>query len=115
MGYKLFATPGTSKFLTENGVKNELVHFPLTKKSPNISELLEKRKIDLVINIPKNYQAEELTNGYLIRRKAIDFEIPLIVNLQVAKLMVDALEVYGEGPACRQAGLDVREWGEYVE
>ena len=109
MGYKLFATPGTSRFLSENGVRNKTVHFPLTKKKPNISDLLAKRQIDLVINIPKNYQPEELTNGYLIRRKTTDFGIPLIVNPQVAKLMVDALEKYGK------KDLPVREWSEYLK
>ncbi|MFH1375340.1 MAG: carbamoyl-phosphate synthase large subunit [Patescibacteria group bacterium] len=109
MGYKLFATPGTSRFLAENGVRNKTVHFPLTKQKPNISDLLAKRQIDLVINIPKNYQPEELTNGYLIRRKATDFGIPLIVNPQVAKLMVDALEKYGKKE------LPIREWKEYLK
>ncbi|MFA5352395.1 MAG: carbamoyl-phosphate synthase (glutamine-hydrolyzing) large subunit [Candidatus Gracilibacteria bacterium] len=109
MGYKLFATPGTSEFLTQNKVKNEMVYFPSEQKSPNICELLSKRQIDLVINIPKNYQAEELTNGYLIRRQATDFGIPLIVNLQIAKLMVETLERW------KDKELPIQEWSEYVE
>ncbi len=109
MGFKIFATPGTSKFLAENGVQNTLVHFPLEKKKPNISELLAKKKIGMVVNIPKNYQPEELTNGYLIRRKAADFSIPLFVNPQVAKLVVDSLEKY------KDEELPIREWGEYLK
>ncbi len=108
LGYQLFASPGTSKFLKENGVTNTLVNFPLTKKSQNIAELLPAGKFDLVINIPKNYQADELTNGYLIRRKAIDFGIPLVVNLQIAKLIVESIDRYGTGD------LPIREWSEYV-
>ncbi|MFH1546067.1 MAG: carbamoyl-phosphate synthase (glutamine-hydrolyzing) large subunit [Patescibacteria group bacterium] len=109
MGFKIFATPGTSKFLQENGIANTLVHFPLEKKKPNVEDLLSEKKIGMVVNIPKNYQPEELTNGYLIRRKATDFSIPLFVNPQVAKLMVDSLEKY------RDCELPVREWREYLK
>ncbi len=109
MGFKIFATPGTSKFLAENEVQNTLVNFPLDKKKPNVDDLISKKKIGMVVNIPKNYQPEELTNGYLIRRKAIDFSIPLFVNPQVAKLMVDSLEKY------RHKDLPVREWQEYLK
>jgi carbamoyl-phosphate synthase large subunit len=109
MGFKLFATPGTSRFLTENKVPNTTVHFPLEKKKPNVADLLGEKKIGMVINIPKNYQAEELTNGYLIRRKATDFSIPLFVNPQVAKLVIDSLEKY------KDEELPVRAWGEYLK
>ena len=108
MGFKIFATPGTSKFLQENGISNTLVHFPLEKKKPNVEDLLSEKKIGMVVNIPKNYQPEELTNGYLIRRKATDFSIPLFVNPQVAKLMVDSLEKY------KDEELPIREWREYL-
>ncbi|MCF7846426.1 MAG: carbamoyl-phosphate synthase (glutamine-hydrolyzing) large subunit [Candidatus Peribacteraceae bacterium] len=107
MGFKIFATPGTSKFLQENGVPNSRVHFPLEKRKPNASELFAQRKVGMVINIPKNYQAEELTNGYLIRRRATDFDIPLFVNPQVAKLVVDSLELY------KNEELPIRAWDEY--
>ena len=109
MGFKIFATPGTSQFLTENGVKNSTVHFPLEKKKPNIVDLFTAKKVGMVINIPKNYQPEELTNGYLIRRKATDFGIPLFVNPQVAKLVVDSLEQY------RDLELPIRAWDEYLK
>jgi carbamoyl-phosphate synthase large subunit len=109
MGYKLFATSGTSDFLTENKVANEKVYFSAENKTPNVAELLSKRQIDLVINIPKNYQAEELTNGYLIRRQTTDFGIPLIVNLQIAKLMVETLERW------KDKELPIDEWREYLK
>jgi len=109
MGFKIFATTGTSKFLAENGIKNTLAYFPLEKKKPNVSDLIAEKKIGMVINIPKNYHPEELTNGYLIRRKATDFAIPLFVNLQLAKLVVDSLETY------RHEELPVRAWDEYLK
>ena len=109
LGYRIFATMGTSEFFTENGVPNKCVYFPANKQQPNIVDLISTHKIDLTINIPKNYQPEELTNGYLIRRAAIDFNVPLVVNLQVAKLLVDSIEKYRDG------NLPIREWGEYVE
>lgn len=109
MGFKIFATPGTSRFLTENGVPNSFVHFPLEKKKPNVLDLFTAKKVGMVVNIPKNYQPEELTNGYLIRRKATDFGIPLFVNPQVAKLVVDSLEKY------KDEELPVRSWDEYLK
>ena len=109
MGFKIFATPGTSKFLKENGVPNSPVHFPLEKKKPNLLDLFTQKKVGMVINIPKNYQAEELTNGYLIRRRATDLGIPLFVNPQVAKLVVDSLEKY------KDEELPIRDWGEYLK
>lgn len=109
MGFKIFATPGTSKFLQENKIPNTLVHFPLKKKKPNVIDLFKQKKVGMVINIPKSYQAEELTNGYLIRRRATDFGIPLFVNPQVAKLIVDSLEKY------KDEELPIRAWDEYLK
>ncbi|MFH0834147.1 MAG: carbamoyl-phosphate synthase (glutamine-hydrolyzing) large subunit [Patescibacteria group bacterium] len=109
MGFKLFATPGTSRFLTDNGVPNSLVHFPLEKQKPNVLDLFAQKQIGMVVNIPKNYQAEEMTNGYLIRRRATDFGIPLFVNPQVAKLVVDSLEQY------RDLELPIKAWDEYLK
>jgi len=108
MGYPLFATPGTSKFLTENGVKNAKVDKPTKKSGGNMFRQLEAKKIDMVINIPKNYQPEELTAGYAIRRKTTDLSIPLIVNLQVAKLIVDSLTEY------KDKELPIEDWAAYV-
>lgn len=68
-----------------------VVHWPLENLSPNANELIEQRKIDLVINIPKNYQETELTNDYYIRRKAVDFRIPLLTNIQLANPLAESL------------------------
>jgi carbamoyl-phosphate synthase large subunit len=67
------------------------VHWPLENCSPNAVELIESRKVDLVINIPKNYQETELTNDYYIRRKAVDFGIPLLTNIQLANRLAESL------------------------
>ncbi len=108
MGYQLYATEGTSAFLKENEVENILLNKIRTGLKPNVVELFAKRTIDLVINIPKNYSREEITEGYLLRRKAIDFNIPLITNMQVAELIVDSLGRY------KLEELKIKEWGEYA-
>jgi len=92
LGLTIYATPGTADFLTENGVQSTKLHFPLDEIKPNVVDYLREKKIDLVINIPKNFEKDELTNGYIIRRAAVDFAIPLITNLQVARLFVRSLE-----------------------
>ncbi len=107
MGFSLFATEGTSKFLTEKGIKNTKLFKVSKSKSPNIAEYLDKRKLDLCIVIPTNYAHDEQTDGYLIRRKAIDRNIPLITNVQVAKTLIRSMQVYGV------EDLKVKEWGEY--
>jgi len=91
MGIKLHATHGTADFLSRYGVESTPVHWPLDNLSPNATELIEQRKIDLVINIPKNYQETELTNDYHIRRKAVDFGIPLLTNIQLANRLAESL------------------------
>ena len=84
-GYKLFATGGTSKFLTENGVENTQVYWPSeTNQQPQALDMLHKKEIDMVVNIPKNLTAGELSNGYKIRRAAIDLNVPLITNARLA-------------------------------
>lgn len=107
MGYDLFATNSTSKFLAENGVENTLVHKISTTESPNLSELLDQRKLELAIVIPRSYAHEEMTDGYQIRRKAVDRAIPLITNVQVAKTLVRALGKY------RMEELGIKEWAGY--
>jgi carbamoyl-phosphate synthase large subunit len=91
MGIRLFATGGTADFLNQNGIPAEVLHWPLDKKSPNTIEFIRQRKLDLVINIPKNYQEQELTNDYIIRRNAVDFGVPLITDLQLARRFVETL------------------------
>ena len=91
LGIGFFATQGTAEFLNQYGIKSVVVHWPLENRSPNAGELIEQRKIDLVINIPKNYQETELTNDYYIRRKAVDFGIPLLTNIQLANRLAESL------------------------
>jgi carbamoyl-phosphate synthase large subunit len=91
MGMNFYATGGTAKFMEANGIKVTKLNWPLSQKDPNVIDYLENGKIDLVINIPKNYQEEELTNDYIIRRKAVDFAIPLFTNLQLARRFVEAI------------------------
>ncbi|MCB0742967.1 MAG: carbamoyl-phosphate synthase (glutamine-hydrolyzing) large subunit [Ignavibacteriae bacterium] len=89
-GYSLFSTGGTHKFLSDNKIESQLLHWPDEKKSPNTIEYLRKRKIDLVINIPKDHTKNELDNDYTIRRSAIDFNIPLITNARLAQSFITA-------------------------
>ena len=107
-GYELYATPGTSRFLTENGVNNTLVHWPSEQgATPQALDLLHNKKIDMVVNIPKDLTARELTNGYKIRRAAIDFNVPLITNSRLASAFIYAFCNY------TPAELDIKAWGEY--
>jgi carbamoyl-phosphate synthase large subunit len=106
---ELYATPGTAKFLREHGVEATLLHWPLEKYKPNVMDYLVDRKIDLVINIPKNYEEEELTNDYIIRRKAIDCNVPLITDFQVARRFTEAL-VYKS-----LDHLQVKSWSEHLQ
>ena len=107
MGYKFYATKGTADFMKANGVKAEVLYWPLENKEPNTLSYIANGKIDLVINIPKNIEKEELDNDYLIRRKAVDFDVPLITNLQLAKRFVEALY---RTPI---EGLKSKSWDEY--
>ena len=107
-GYELYATPGTSRFFTENGVNNTLVHWPSEQgATPQALDLLHDKKIDMVVNIPKDLTARELTNGYKIRRAAIDFNVPLITNSRLASAFIYAFCNY------TPAELDIKAWGEY--
>ena len=90
-GYELYATGGTSRYLTENGIENTLVHWPSESDSqPQALQLLHEHKIDMVVNIPKDLTTHELTNGYKIRRAAIDLNIPLITNSRLASAFIQA-------------------------
>ncbi len=107
MGYRFYATAGTARFLRSNGIRVETLRWPLEGGTPNCLECLRSGKIGLVINIPKNNEEEELSNDYLIRRGAIDHEIPLLTNLRLTERLVEALEVADFDH------LPVREWQEY--
>ncbi len=104
----LYATKGTAEFLWANGIKTTMLYWPLEGQSPNILEYLSQGKIDLVIYIPKNYQEEELTNDYLIRRCAVDFGIPLITNIQLAERFVEAIS------RKQLDDLQIKSWKEYI-
>jgi len=106
-GIQLYATHGTAAFMNQYGIKTKVLNWPLEKKNPNILKYLSEGKIDLVINIPKNAQKEELTNGYMIRRKAVDLGIPLITNLQLAQRFVEAI-----GSRSLE-DLHIKSWDEY--
>jgi carbamoyl-phosphate synthase large subunit len=106
-GVRLYATRGTAEFMRQYGIETEVLNWPTEKESPNVLEYLTERKIDLVINIPKNYQEEELTNDYIIRRKAVDFAIPLIAELQLAKRFADTIV------AKAVEDLQIKSWEEY--
>ena len=91
MDFTLYATRGTARFMEKEGITAEVLLWPLEEEEPNTLSYIADKKIDLIINIPKNIEKEELDNDYLIRRKAVDFNVPLITNLQLAKRLVEAL------------------------
>jgi carbamoyl-phosphate synthase large subunit len=92
MGYQFFASDGTANFMKNNGLEVTPLRWPLDEEEPNILTYIKEKKVDLVINIPKNADNTELTNGYLIRRTAIDHNVPLITNLELAKRLVKAMK-----------------------
>ena len=107
-GYNLFATSGTSNYLTENGIDNTLVYWPSDEgKQPQALDLLHEKKIDMVVNIPKDLTPRELTNGYKIRRASIDLNIPLLTNSRLASAFIAAF--------CnvKLNDIDIKAWGEY--
>ena len=91
MGMTIYATDGTAKFLQADKIPVEMVRWSLDDASPDAVDFIKDGKIDLVINIPKNYQNEELTNGYLIRRAAVDYNVMLITNRQIAMRFIEAI------------------------
>ena len=107
MGFKFYATKGTSDFMKANGIESEILHWPSENIEPNTLTYIAENKIDLVINIPKNIEKEELDNDYLIRRKSVDFNVPLITDLQLAKRFVEA--IYKTSPY----DLKIKSWDEY--
>jgi carbamoyl-phosphate synthase large subunit len=106
-GYKIYATSGTAQFLAEHNIESEVLHWPDSGKQPNAIDYIEGHKLDLVINIPKNFTARELANGFAIRRSAIDHNIPLITNARLARAFIYALCKIGV------EGLSIRSWNEY--
>ncbi len=108
LGFQFYATEGTAAFMTEHSIPVERLFWPLDEKEPNTLTYIANHAIDLVINIPKNIEREELDNDYLIRRKAVDFDIPLITNPQLAKRFVEALS------KTTPESLRIKSWDEYT-
>ena len=107
-GYELYATGGTSRYLTEQGIENTLVHWPSdAEKQPQALELMREHKIDMVVNIPKDLTAGELTNGYKIRRTAVDLNIPLLTNSRLAAAFIQAF------CTIKPEDLAIKSWEEY--
>ncbi|HHW82189.1 MAG TPA: carbamoyl-phosphate synthase (glutamine-hydrolyzing) large subunit, partial [Bacteroidales bacterium] len=106
-GFNLFATAGSQRFLKENGVPATKVYWPSENKSPNTIELLQEKKIDMVVNIPKNLSVSELKNGYMIRRTSIDFNIPLITNTRLARAFIQAF------CAMDVEEIEIKSWQEF--
>jgi len=91
MGFEFYATSGTARFMRANGFETGTLRWPLEGGRPNCIDYLKEGRIGLVINIPKNNEAEELSNDYLIRRAAVDCGVPLLTNLNLARRLVEAL------------------------
>jgi carbamoyl-phosphate synthase large subunit len=106
-GYNLYATGGTFQFLKENGVKVSMVSWPDEDGELKAMEMISSKQFDLVINIPKNLTKRELTNGYKIRRGAIDFNIPLLTNARLAAAFIYAF--------CKITidDIQIKSWSEY--
>ena len=107
-GYELYATVGTSKYLTENNIPNTMVYWPSDEnKTPQALDLLHDKKIDMVVNIPKDLTPRELTNGYKVRRAAVDLNVPLITNSRLASAFIHAF------CTLKPEDIDIKSWEEY--
>ena len=108
-GYKIYATAGTATFLNAHGVNTTPVYWPDEKADAenNVMKMIADHKFDLIINIPKNHTKRELTNGYKIRRGAIDHNIPLITNARLASAFIEAFCEKGE------ENIQIKSWQEY--
>ena len=106
-GYEVYATGGTAKFFNENGVKATAVCWPDEEGENNVMDMIADHKFDLIINVPKNHTKRELTNGYRIRRGAIDHNIPLMTNVRLAKAFIEAFT------ALREEDINIKSWQEY--
>jgi len=107
LGFELIGTEGTAKFLQKSGLKCEIIHKISSNTHPNVADLIENKEVSMVINTPNKFSHEEMSDGYLIRRKTIDRNIPLIQNIQIAKMLAKSLE--------RFSGTDELEILSYVE
>ncbi len=106
-GYTIFATEGTSRHLDENGIDNTRVYWPDEEGQPQAVDLLDNHEIDLVINVPRNHSTKEITNGYRIRRTAIDRNIPLITNARLASAFIKSFCAMSPGD------IEIKSWQEF--
>ena len=106
-GYDVYATGGTAKFFNENGVPAVAVSWPDEEGENNVLDMIAEHKFDLIINVPKNHSKRELTNGYRIRRGAIDHNIPLMTNVRLAKAFIEAFT------AMKENDIKIKSWQEY--
>ena len=106
-GYTIYGTHGTAKFLNDNGIKATAVCWPDEEGDLNIMDMFSNHAFELVVNIPKDHSKRELTNGYKIRRAAIDHNIPLITNARLASAFIDAF--------CNMnvEDIQIKSWQEY--
>ena len=107
MGLKFYGTKGTADFYRENGIEVEVLYRPFDNAEPGILTYLSEGKIDLVINIPKTAEKVELDSDYIIRRKAVDLNIPLFTNVQFIKRFIKSIEHYSLD------SLPIKSWDEY--
>lgn len=106
-GFHIYATPGTSRHLTENGIENTEVFWPESDRQPQALDLLHDHKIDLVINLPANHSDSQVTNGYRIRRTAVDLNIPLITNARLASAFIYAFLTV------KPEDIEIKSWQEF--
>ena len=106
-GYNIYATGGTHRFLKENDIPSTLVYWPSEEGKPQALQMLHEKKIDMVVNSPRDLSAGELDNGYKIRRAAIDLNIPLITNARLASAFINAFGTMTPDD------LAIRAWDEY--
>ena len=106
-GYKVYATGGTAKFFNENGIEATAVCWPDENGENNVMDMIANHAFDLIVNVPKNHTKRELTNGYRIRRGAIDHNIPLMTNVRLAKAFIEAFT------AMKEEDIKIKSWQEY--
>ncbi len=106
-GYEIYATAGTAKFFNENGINAITVGWPDEGTENNVMDMISEHKFDMIINVPKNHTKRELTNGYRIRRAAIDHNIPLMTNVRLAKAFIEAF------CAMSLEDIKIKSWQEY--
>ena len=106
-GYKVYATGGTAKFFNDNGVPATAVSWPDEEGDNNVMDMIAQHQFALIVNVPKNHTKRELTNGYRIRRGAIDHNIPLMTNVRLAKAYIEAFT------ALSQDDIKIKSWQEY--